>query len=88
MTIRIWLYVVSLLLAAGLGGFILALCVAGSVADRASVAERRALELSLALRELMVQVQTFVDGGVWKCELPEALSRAAEVLHPRTGEDT
>ena len=96
MTIRIWWYILSLLLAAGLGGFVLALCVAGSVSDRASVSEHRALELSLALRELMAEVQTFVAGAVWFEEataqtmvekMAAAMRQAAEVLGEREGRE-
>ena len=65
-----------------IGVFIMCLCnvAADGGQDRAFASERRALELSIALRRLLAAVQGYVESGDGMQELAVAMSNAAEVL--------
>ena len=79
-TISIWLYILSLMGATSLGIFLMCLCNVASVSDRAFASERRALELSIALRGLLQATQGYVESGEGFEAMAGAMSHAAEVL--------
>jgi len=79
-TISIWLYILSLMGATSLGVILMCAFNVASVNDRAMAAACRALELAVALRRLLVAVQSYVESGDGFEELAVAMSNAAEVL--------
>ena len=76
----IWAAAIGLLVGVAIGVFLMALCNVASVSDRAFASERRALELSIALRGLLQATQGYVESGDGMQELAGAMSHAAEVL--------
>ena len=86
-TISIWLYILSLMAATSLGIVIMCLCNVASDTERAFVSERRALDLAIALRELLGTVRAAQAGLCNDVhELDDALERADDVLANRTAD--
>ena len=79
-TISIWLYILSLMGATGLGVFLMCLCNVASDTERAFTFDGRALDLAIALRRLLRAVQGYIETGDGFEELAGAMSNAAEVL--------
>ena len=73
---------IGLFAGTGLGVFMMCLCnvAADGGQDRAFVSECQALELSVALRELLRAAQGYVETGDGFGILAVAMSHAAEVL--------
>ena len=83
-TISIWLYILSLMGATSLGVILMCAFNVASDTERAFTFDGRALELTVALRRLLVAVQGYVESGDGFEELAIAMSNAAEVLECHT----
>ena len=70
----------GLLIGTSLGVFLMCLCNVSSDSERAFTFDGRALELSIALRELLRAAQGYTETGDGFGILAVAMSQAAEVL--------